>query len=118
MVAAQKQSIRSPFSQQVESTLRDKSPSTKLVVYTLKKNHKLTISEINERTLLPPRTVRYALRNLKEVNLVNVETDLSDARKQHYQWLGKTIDGGASEPITVDFVLNVLASYPCSAPAG
>ncbi|WP_135822209.1 MarR family transcriptional regulator [Halostella litorea] len=88
MVGAQKQSIQSPFSTRTESTLRDEAPSTKLVAYALKQRDDLTIDGLSECTLLPPRTIRYALQNLEEAELIDTEQCLTDARRKSYRWSG------------------------------
>ncbi|ELY77451.1 MarR family transcriptional regulator [Natrinema gari] len=86
MVRGQKQSIQSPFSTRTESTLRDEAPSTKLVAYVLKEQDDLTIDGLSQCTLLPPRTVRYALQHLEEAELIDTEQCPTDARRKSYCW--------------------------------
>lgn len=62
----------------------DLPPSAKLVAKVLEYNDTLTQSELAEETLLPPRTVRYALTRLEERNVVTVRFSFSDARKRLY----------------------------------
>ena len=62
----------------------DLPPSAKLVAKVLDYNGTLTQSEIAEETLLPPRTVRYALTRLEEGGAVEGRFSFSDARKRVY----------------------------------
>ena len=62
----------------------DLPPSAKLVAKVLEYEETLSQSEIAEETMLPPRTVRYALSRLEEVNVVDSRFSFSDARKRLY----------------------------------
>ncbi|PSQ02248.1 ArsR family transcriptional regulator [Halobacteriales archaeon QS_4_69_31] len=64
--------------------VRDLPPSAKLVAKTLEYNDALTQSELAEETLLPPRTVRYALNRLEDVDVVDSRFSFADARKRIY----------------------------------
>ncbi|MFC7166429.1 MarR family transcriptional regulator [Halospeciosus flavus] len=64
--------------------VRDLPPSAKLVAKVLEYNDTLTQSELADETLLPPRTVRYALNRLEEEDLVESRFSFSDARKRLY----------------------------------
>ena len=64
--------------------IRDLPPSAKLVAKVLEYNGSLTQSQLAEETLLPPRTVRYALTRLDDVNVVRSRFSFSDARKRIY----------------------------------
>ncbi|AUX10457.1 ArsR family transcriptional regulator [Halalkaliarchaeum desulfuricum] len=64
--------------------VRDLPPSAKLVAKVLDYNGTLTQSQLAEETLLPPRTVRYALSRLEEENVVESRFSFSDARKRLY----------------------------------
>ncbi len=66
------------------SAVRDLPPSAKLVAKVLDYNDTLTQSELAEETLLPPRTVRYALSRLEEEGVVDSRFSFSDARKRLY----------------------------------
>lgn len=66
------------------STLVELPPSAKLVAMTLDRSAALPQGQIAEETLLPDRTVRYALNRLDEAGLIETEFDLSDARRQLY----------------------------------
>ncbi|WP_435360634.1 MarR family transcriptional regulator [Haloarchaeobius sp. DFWS5] len=76
--------------QQTEQTagswddVRDLPPSAKLVAKVLEYNETLTQSQLAEETLLPPRTVRYALNRLEEADVVHSRFSFSDARKRLY----------------------------------
>lgn len=64
--------------------VRELPPSSKLVAKVLEYNDTLTQSELAEETLLPPRTVRYALTRLEEHDVVESRFSFSDARKRLY----------------------------------
>ncbi len=64
--------------------VRDLPPSAKLVAKVLDYNDTLTQSEIAEETLLPARTVRYALSRLEEEDVVDSRFSFADARKRLY----------------------------------
>lgn len=66
------------------AAIRDLPPSAKLVAKVLEYNDPLTQSELAEETLLPPRTVRYALSRLEEQDVVEKEFSFVDARKRIY----------------------------------
>jgi DNA-binding MarR family transcriptional regulator len=60
-------------------------PSAKLVAKALEYNGRLTQSGIAEETLLPSRTVRYALGRLEEADVVESRFSFTDARKRIYE---------------------------------
>ena len=64
--------------------VRDLPPSAKLVAKVLEYNETMTQQQIAEETLLPPRTVRYALNRLDEEGVVDSRFSFSDARKRLY----------------------------------
>ena len=59
-------------------------PSAKLVAKTLEYEGDLTQSQLVESTLLPARTVRYALTELENHNIVSARFSFHDARKRIY----------------------------------
>jgi len=59
-------------------------PSAKLVAKVLEYNEQLTQSQLAEETLLPSRTVRYALNRLEEIDVVDSRFSFTDARKRVY----------------------------------
>jgi DNA-binding MarR family transcriptional regulator len=65
-------------------SVRDLPPSAKLVAKVLDYNDTLTQSQLAEETLLPPRTVRYALTRLEDEEAVESRFSFSDARKRLY----------------------------------
>lgn len=65
-------------------SVRELPPSAKLVAKVLDYNDTLTQSQLAEETLLPARTVRYALTRLEEEDVVNSRFSFSDARKRLY----------------------------------
>lgn len=65
--------------------LEEMAPSAKLVFFELgQASEPLDHGELSERTLLPKRTVRYALNRLREADLVEERPLLTDARKNLY----------------------------------
>jgi DNA-binding MarR family transcriptional regulator len=64
--------------------VRDLPPSAKLVAKVLEYNDTMTQQQIADETLLPSRTVRYALNRLDEKNVVDSRFSFSDARKRLY----------------------------------
>ncbi len=64
--------------------VRDLPPSAKLVAKVLEQSDRLTQSQLADESLLPPRTVRYALNRLEEVGVVESRFSFSDARKRVY----------------------------------
>lgn len=64
--------------------VRELPPSAKLVAKVLEYNDTLTQSQLAEETLLPARTVRYALSRLEEEGVVESRFSFSDARKRLY----------------------------------
>jgi len=64
--------------------VREMPPSAKLVAKVLDYNETLTQSQLAEETLLPPRTVRYALSRLEDAGVVDSRFSFTDARKRLY----------------------------------
>jgi len=64
--------------------LLDLSPSAKLVAKALEYEGESTQADLAESTLLPPRTVRYAIDQLEEADLVGSRISLVDARQRIY----------------------------------
>jgi len=56
------------------------SPSSKFILYLLKQRGPLKQQEIMEKTLLPKRTIAYALQKLQEKNFIKKSKDLIDKR--------------------------------------
>lgn len=63
---------------------KDVPPSAKLVLTVLVHEGPLTQSQLAEETMLPARTVRYALKQLEERDLVTSEISFMDARQSMY----------------------------------
>lgn len=70
--------------QSAPEALLDLSPSAKLIAKTLEYEGESTQSDLAESTLLPPRTVRYALDKLEEAGMVSSRISFVDARKHIY----------------------------------
>jgi DNA-binding MarR family transcriptional regulator len=64
--------------------LRELPPSAKLVSKVLEGDSPLSQGQLAEESLLPDRTVRYALNRLEDEELVNSRYSFQDARKQVY----------------------------------
>ncbi|MXV61063.1 winged helix-turn-helix transcriptional regulator [Natronorubrum sp. JWXQ-INN-674] len=64
--------------------LCDLPPSAKLVAKVLETDSPLSQGQLAEESLLPDRTVRYALNRLEDVGLVGSRYSFRDARKQVY----------------------------------
>ncbi len=60
------------------------SPSTKFVLKILQMNGRMTQREIIFETTLPPRTVKYAIKKLRERNIVQEKLSLNDMRSKYY----------------------------------
>ncbi len=56
------------------------SPSSKFILYILKQRGSLKQQEIIEKTLLPKRTIAYALKKLQDKNFIKKSKDLIDKR--------------------------------------
>jgi len=64
--------------------LRELPPSAKLVAKVLEGASPLSQGQLAEESLLPDRTVRYALNRLEEKELIGSRYSFDDARKQVY----------------------------------
>jgi DNA-binding MarR family transcriptional regulator len=70
--------------QEYRDRLRELPPSAKLVAKILETDGPLSQGRLAEESLLPDRTVRYALNRLEESDLVESRYSVQDARKQVY----------------------------------
>ncbi|MDH7509750.1 MAG: helix-turn-helix domain-containing protein [Methanolinea sp.] len=59
-------------------------PSSLIVLHILDENGAMTHKEIVKKSRLAPRTVRYALKKLKEQNLIAEKFNFRDARQVIY----------------------------------
>ncbi|QLC35756.1 winged helix-turn-helix transcriptional regulator (plasmid) [Halarchaeum sp. CBA1220] len=66
-------------------TLADLAPSSKLVYHALEHYDVTTQSEIADVTLLPERTVRDALAQLRDADIVDRVPDPTDGRRRVYR---------------------------------
>ncbi|MBX0296808.1 winged helix-turn-helix transcriptional regulator [Haloarcula nitratireducens] len=64
--------------------LADAPPSAKLVYKTLEYEGELTQGQLVDETRLSVRTVRYALRELQDRDVIREEIYFADARKRLY----------------------------------
>jgi DNA-binding MarR family transcriptional regulator len=70
--------------QEYRDRLRELPPSAKLVAKVLEGDAPLSQGQLAEESLLPDRTVRYALNRLEDADLVGSRYSFKDARKQVY----------------------------------
>jgi len=63
-----------------KSKLFSLSPSSKFILYLLKQRGPLTQKDILKKSLLPKRTVAYALRSLQEKKFISKSKDVKDKR--------------------------------------
>jgi DNA-binding GntR family transcriptional regulator len=77
-----------PVAEQLSDDFRDRlrelPPSAKLVAKVLETDAPLSQGQLAEESLLPDRTVRYALNRLEDESLVDSRYSFQDARKQVY----------------------------------
>jgi len=81
-VTQQQSPIKS--NEEVRERLRELPPSAKLVAKVLETEEPLSQGQLAEESLLPDRTVRYALNRLNDAGLVDSRYSFRDARKQVY----------------------------------
>lgn len=85
MSATTEEPTTDPFTEQeFRETLRELPPSAKLVAKVLQTGESLSQGQLVDESLLPDRTVRYALNRLEECDLIESRYSFSDARKQVY----------------------------------
>ena len=82
---------------EVPNGLRDMPPSSKLVYKVLEHDGPLTQRQLADHSLLPARTVRYALDRLRDEDIVEERLYIQDARKRLYRLAGD--DGSDAGPI-------------------
>jgi DNA-binding MarR family transcriptional regulator len=69
---------------EVPDSLREMPPSSKLVYKVLEHDGPLTQRQLADHSLLPTRTVRYALDRLRDEDIVQERLYIQDARKRLY----------------------------------
>ena len=79
--------------QECSATLRDLPPSAKLVYTVLKYEGELTQQELIEEAYIAPTTVRDALTRLEEIDVIDEEVHILDARQRLY----RVTDGSQSK---------------------
>lgn len=67
-----------------EETINDLPPSCKLIYFVLRQEGPMTQGTLTEESMLPPRTVRYAIRRLEELDAISERIHLKDARQNIY----------------------------------
>ena len=76
--------VSTSVEQQRFDRLMSLSPSAKLVFRVLQHDQPLTTRDIAEKTLLPQRTVRYALSKLNDADLAEERVDPQEPRTRLY----------------------------------
>lgn len=85
VVAALTANDRPNYPENVTGKLSEYPPSVKLVFKVLEQNGTMTLTDIKEETYLPYRTVRYAVKRLKEGGFVTRIFHIQDARRSLYR---------------------------------
>jgi DNA-binding MarR family transcriptional regulator len=75
--------------QEYRDRLRELPPSAKLIAKILETDDPLPQTRLAEESLLPDRTVRYALNRLEKAGLVESRYSVQDARKQVYSLIDR-----------------------------
>jgi len=70
-----------------KTNLYSLSPSSKFILYLLKQRGPLCQMDILRKTLLPKRTVAYALKKLQENNFIKKSKDNTDKRVSIFEIL-------------------------------
>lgn len=84
-ISAQADQAFGSLAVQQRQELLDFPPSCKLVFYVLRRTEEpLDLQQLAEETLLPSRTIRYALTGLSDNDIVEKHQSLQDARKTKY----------------------------------
>ncbi|MFB6161476.1 MAG: rhodanese-like domain-containing protein [Haloferacaceae archaeon] len=86
----------------IERALSDLPPSAKLVYKVLEYNGRLSHQRLREETRLSSRTLRYAITNLEEADLVESRSALYDARQTCYTLAGDRSGGSHAGNALVD----------------
>ncbi|GAA0210892.1 MarR family transcriptional regulator [Halobaculum roseum] len=92
----------------LREAVADLPPSAKLVFVVLENHERLTQSALAEETLLPQRTVRYALDELREAGVLHEQLNIMDARQRFYS----LADAEESADDTADDPAVGIASEP------
>ncbi len=64
--------------------IRNMPTSAKLLLRVLKENKISPFDELMEETMLSKRTLLYAIKTLKELDLIETQICMSDARRRFY----------------------------------
>ncbi|MHA1378856.1 MAG: winged helix-turn-helix domain-containing protein [Candidatus Helarchaeota archaeon] len=71
--------------QEIETQVIKLSPSIKEIYSILKEKGPQTPKEISAKTSYAPRTLRYALKKLLELNLIKKTPNFEDLRQNYYK---------------------------------
>ena len=84
-ITTEESSVENQLSEtEFRDRLRELPPSAKLVAKVLETDSPMSQGQLADESLLPDRTVRYALNRLDDEGLVNSRYSFKDARKQVY----------------------------------
>lgn len=64
--------------------IRSVPPSAKLLLRVLRENKISRFDDLMDETMLSKRTLLYAIRTLKELDLIETQVCMSDARRRFY----------------------------------
>jgi len=82
-IISQKTSLIS--NQEIEAPIIKLSPSIQEIYYILKEKGPQTPKQISAKTSYAPRTLRYALKKLLELNLIKKSPNFEDLRQNYYK---------------------------------
>jgi DNA-binding MarR family transcriptional regulator len=80
-----------------EETIGDLPPSCKLIYFVLRQEGPMTQRTLTDESMLPPRTVRYAIRRLEELSIITKRIHIKDARQNVYDTHVTTGGSGTNE---------------------
>ena len=84
-ITTEESSVENQLSEtEFRDRLRELPPSAKLVAKVLETDSPMSQGQLADESLLPDRTVRYALNRLDDEGLVSSRYSFRDARKQVY----------------------------------
>jgi DNA-binding MarR family transcriptional regulator len=80
-----------------EELISDLPPSCKLIYFVLKQEGPMTQITLADESMLPERTVRYAISRLEEIDALSKRIHIKDARQNVYDINETTKDGSTGE---------------------
>jgi DNA-binding MarR family transcriptional regulator len=89
------------MSDAAEETVKDLPPSCKLIYFVLKQEGPMTQITLADESMLPERTVRYAINRLVEIDALSKRIHIKDARQNVYDIHETAEEGSAGEQNSV-----------------